>query len=285
MPQLLRRSWGILFSAPTVFPVPPPSRRDTRATVPVDTLGLEGTLRFKLVISGRFVLQVLCLSLLPGTGALAPAAAQQDAKAAILQGIDASVHARENNLLGYTVTEHYAVFRNHDEQHPAAEMVVKTSYQRDVGKNFSIVSETGSLLLRKMLTSILDNERKMTQPANRATAVITPGNYEMTVKEPETVDGRNCTAVAIVPRRLSPYLFNGTIWVDAQNQSIVQLKGISAKSPSMFTGPSEIFRQYAVIDGFPMATHAKAVSNSSLLGQTILKIDYIGYQVQLRAAK
>jgi hypothetical protein len=34
-----------------------------------------------------------------------------------------------------------------------------------------------------------------------------------------------------------------------------------------------------------MATHAKAVSNSSLLGQTILKIDYTGYQMQLRAPK
>jgi hypothetical protein len=242
-------------------------------------------LSFKSVIPGRFASLILCSCLLVGSILRRPADAQPDATAAILEGIDASVHARENLLLGYTVTEHYAVFRNHDEQHPAAEMVVKTTYQRDVGKNFSVVSETGPLLLRKMLETILDSERKMTQPANRATAVITPGNYEMTVNEPETVNGRNCMAVAIKPRRVSPYLFNGTIWVDAQDQSIVQLKGISAKSPSLFTGPSEVFRQYTLIDGFSMATHAKAVSNSSLLGQTILKIDYTGYQMQLRAPK
>ncbi len=125
----------------------------------------------------------------------------------------------------------------------------------------------------------------MTQPANRATAVITPGNYEMTVNEHETVEGRNCMTVAIKPRRVSPYLFNGTIWVDARDQSIVQLQGVAAKSPSMLTGPSEVFRQYTLIDGFSMATHAKAVSNSSLLGQTIIKIDYTGYQMQLRMAK
>ncbi len=157
--------------------------------------------------------------------------------------------------------------------------------RREVGKNFSIVSETGPLLLRKMLETILDSERKMTQPANRATAVITPGNYEMTVNELETVEGRNCMTVAIKPRRVSPYLFNGTIWVDARDQSIVQLQGVAAKSPSMLTGPSEVFRQYTLIDGFSMATHAKAVSNSSLLGQTIIKIDYTGYQMQLRMAK
>ena len=240
---------------------------------------------FKSVIHRRLASQVLCSCLVIGSCALQAAHAQQDANATILQGIDASVHARESNLLGYTVTEHYAVFRNHDEQHPVAEMVVKTTYQRDVGKNFSVVSATGPLLLRKMFETILDSERKMTQPANRATAVITPGNYEMAVNQPETVDGRNCVAVAIKPRRGSPYLFNGTIWVDAGDQSIVQLKGISAKSPSMLTGPSEVFRQYTLIDGFSMATHARAISNSSLLGQTMIKIDYTGYQMQVRAAK
>jgi hypothetical protein len=242
-------------------------------------------LSFKSVIHHRLASQFICSCLVIGSSALPAADARQDANATILQGIDASVHTRENNLLGYTVTEHYAVFRNHDEQHPVAEMVVKTTYQRDVGKNFSVVSTTGPLLLRKMLETLLDSERKMTQPANRATAVITPGNYEMTVNEPETVDGRSCVAVAIKPRRVSPYLFNGTIWVDAQNQSIVQLKGISAKSPSMLTGPSEVFRQYTLIDGFSMATHAKAVSNSSLLGQTMIKIDYTGYQMELRPVK
>ena len=70
-----------------------------------------------------------------------------------------------------------------------------------------------------------------------------------------------------------------------KNEAIVQLQGVSAKSPSMLTGPSEVFRQYTQIDGFPMATHAKAVSNSSLLGQTTIKIDYTGYQMQLQPAK
>jgi hypothetical protein len=240
-------------------------------------------LSFEPIPSRRLASNLLLSSLL--LGALRTAAAQPDANAAILQGIDASVHARDNNLLGYTVTEHYAVFRNHDEQHPLAEMVVKTTYQKDVGKNFSILSQTGPLLLRKVLDTVLDTERKMTQPANRATAVITPGNYEMTVKSVETVDGRNCRVVAIKPRRVSPYLLNGTVWVDAQNEAIVQLKGIAAKSPSIFTGRSEVFRQYTMIDGLAMATHARVVSNNSMLGQTIVKVDYTGYQLQLRAAQ
>jgi hypothetical protein len=215
-------------------------------------------------------------------GGAVPSQPQYDPNAAIIQGVDASVHAREDNLLGYTVTEHYAVFRNHDEQHPVAETVVKTTYQRDSGKNFSVVSTSGSLLLRKMLEEVLATEKKMTQPSNRITAVITPANYEMTVKGAAVIDGRNCIVLAIKPRRVSPYLFNGTVWVDAQNQAIVQLEGMAAKSPSIFTGPTQVSRQYATIDGFPMATHARAVSNSSLLGKTVVKIDYTGYHIQAK---
>jgi hypothetical protein len=96
------------------------------------------------------------------------------------------------------------------------------------------------------------------------------------------VDGRSCMAVAIRPRRASQYLLNGTVWVDAEDGAIVQLAGVTAKSPSMFAGASQVFRQYTMIDGFPMATHARAVSNSWLVGQTTIKIDYTGYQLQVR---
>ena len=239
-------------------------------------------MNLRSVIQRSLTRRLICVSVLSALPGVIQTRAQLVANALILQRIDASVHARENNLLGYTVTEHYAVFRNHDEQHPAAEMMVKTIYQKDVGKNYTILSETGSAILRKVLETVLDHERLMTRPANRVTAIISPANYEMTVKGAEQVDGRNCMAVAIKPRRTSQYLLNGTVWVDAQDGSIVQLQGVTSRSPSIFAGASQVSRQYITIDGFAMATHARAVSNSWLVGETIIKIDYIGYQLQVR---
>ena len=239
----------------------------------------------KVVFHNRFPARIVCLCPFLLAGAAGRSQPRPDVNAAILQGIDASVHARETNLLGYTVTEHYVVYRNHDEQHAVADMVVKTTYQRDVGKSFSIVSLQGSMVMRKMLEEVLATEKKMTQPANRITAVIISTNYEMAVKGPAVVDGRNCVAVAIKPRKPSPYVFNGTVLVDAQNEAIVQLEGIAARSPTFLSGPSQIVRQYTMIDGFAMATHARAVSNSSLLGQTIVKIDYLDYQLQPQPAQ
>jgi hypothetical protein len=239
-------------------------------------------LKFRTVFRTGLLARVVSLVCLVAWGAAVPSQPQNDPNAAIIQGIDAAVHAREDHLLGYIVTEHYAVFRKHDEQHPAAEMVLKTTYRSNSGKNFTVVSTSGSLLLRKMLEEVLATEKKMTQPANRITALITPANYEMTVKGTVVIDGSDCIVLAIKPRRLSPYLFNGTVWVDARNQAIVQLEGVAAKSPSVFSGPTQLLRQYTTIDGFPMATHARAVSNSSLLGQTVIKIDYSGYQIQAK---
>jgi hypothetical protein len=208
----------------------------------------------------------------------------QTSEADIVQGIDASVATRDENLTSYTVTEHYSVFRNQDKVHPAAEMTVKTTYQKDSGKSYIVLNESGSeLILKQVLGRVLDSERAATQPANRANALITSANYTLHVKGREVVDGRNCIELSIAPRRSAQYLFQGDLWVDAQDYSIVQLAGVTAKSPTVLAGPTQVSRQYATIEGLPMATHAIATSGSWLLGQTTIDIEYTGYQMDLRA--
>jgi hypothetical protein len=197
--------------------------------------------------------------------------------------VDASVAARDLNLLGYTVTELYRVYRGEDKTHPTAEMTVKTTYRKASGKSYVILTQSGSeLVLKEVLGRILDSERLMTQPANRAQAVLTTANYSMAVKGDAVVDGRACRVVAIVPKKSSPYLFKGSIWVDAQDGAIVKLEGVAAKSASVLAGATQVSRQYSNINGLPMATHAVAVAGSWLLGQTTIDIGYSGYEMTLR---
>lgn len=201
----------------------------------------------------------------------------------VLRGIDASVAARDSNILSYTVTEHYSLFRNQEMQHPSAEMTVKTTYVKDRGKSYEVLSESGSELLRtQVLKRILENERVATQPSHRGAVVITSANYNMQVKGTEVLDGQSCIRLAVAPKRNSPYLFDGEIWVDAQDDSIVELEGVTSKSATVFAGPSKVTRHYAKIDGFPMATQATATVKSWLLGQTTIKIDYTSYQINKR---
>lgn len=234
------------------------------------------------VLRRALVAPITAVALLSG---LSPqSSAQEPSPQSVLRAIDASVAARENNILSYTVLEHYSLFRNQDTQHPAAEMTVKTSYVKDRGKNYEVLSESGSQLLRsQVLKRILESEKVATEPANRSSAVITSANYNMQVKSSEIVDGRSCIRLAVAPKRISPYLFNGDLWVDAQDFSIVELEGLTSKSANVLAGPTQVTRHYAPVDGFPMATHATATVKSWMLGQTTIEIEYTAYQINARA--
>ena len=54
-----------------------------------------------------------------------------------------------------------SVFRNRDEVHPVAEMTVKTTYKRETGKNYEILSESGSSLIRNLVLHAFWTTRTM----------------------------------------------------------------------------------------------------------------------------
>ena len=202
----------------------------------------------------------------------------------IVHGVDASVKNRIDHLAAYTVTEHYAVFRGKDETHPAAEMLVKTTYRKQQGKSYEIISQGGSTFWRnEVLATLLDNEKHMSLPSNVEAALINSANYEITLDTTtrEQLNGRDCLVLDINPRRTSQFLFKGKVWVDARDYSIVLLKGRASKSAFFLASAAEVTRQYEEVSGLPMATHAQATSVSSLLGQTVVKIDYTNYHVDL----
>lgn len=205
----------------------------------------------------------------------------------VIQGVDASVKNRIDRIADYSVTEHYVVFRGKDE-HPAAEMVVQTVYRKETGKSYTILSQKGfSIWRNEVLGTLLDNEKKMSQPGNVETALINSSNYEMKLdaNPRQGLNGRDCLVLDITPRRNSEYLFRGKLWVDSHDFEIVQLKGTASKSATFLARAAEVTRQYAEIEGLPMATHAEAVSGSALLGQTVVKIDYMNYKIDLSGGR
>jgi hypothetical protein len=219
---------------------------------------------------------------------LATASGQQLDPATVIRNVDAAVVERYNNIAGYTVTEHYAVYRGKDETHPVSEMSVKTTYRKDVGKHYEVVSQRGSAIIRRLgLDPILESERNINLPGNVERSWITSANYQMTLKmpTPQRLDGRDCLVLAINPRREAPNLIVGELWVDANDYTIVRLEGVASKSPTVFAGATHMMRQYAMINGFAMATHAHAESKTFLYGRTVVTIDYSNYEIQVRSAK
>lgn len=204
-------------------------------------------------------------------------------QAMVIHGIDAAVKYRVDHIAGYTAMEQYKVFRSNDEKNPVAAMTVKTTYKRESGKDYQIVAEDGSSVIRHMgLYPILDREKEINLPGNVQKAWITSANYDMAIKQGLTqIGGRDCVEVAIHPKDKAPNLIDGTIWVDAKDFTIVRLEGVSSKAPSMFAGATHMMRDYADLSGFSMATHARAESNTFLYGKTVVTIDYSSYQILL----
>jgi hypothetical protein len=213
--------------------------------------------------------------------------AQQPDSAKVIGQVDAAVKDRIDHIEGYTVTEHYAVYRGKDETQPAAEMTIQTVYRRETGKSYTILSESGSEFIRNhVLRTVLDNEKTLNLPGTVEHSWLTSANYEMQLKPGgvQLLDGRQCVALAITPRRKATNMIEGTIWVDVRDGSIVQIVGTATQSPSIFTGAAQVMRHYVNVNGFAMATQARAVSDSFILGRTTVTIDYRDYKIQPRPA-
>jgi hypothetical protein len=211
--------------------------------------------------------------------------AQGPDEESIIHQIDAAAHVRYDNVDAFTVREHYAVFRGADQTHPAAEMTVATTYKKGLGKSYSILSQSGSPIIRKFgLQPLLDNERSINQPGSVEKSWFTSANYEMHLKPDvtRTIDGRDCRAVSMKPRRKAPNMIEGTLWVDRKDDSIAEIEGVASKPPSVFAGRTQMMRQYQNMSGFAMATHARAESNSGLFGKTVVTIDYQDYKIETR---
>ena len=228
---------------------------------------------------------VVCLTSVIGTAA--PLCAQQVEAAAVIRDLDAANVSRHKNLLEYSNVEHYVVYRGKDQQ-PAAEMTVRVTYKKGVGKTYTILKQSGSTVVLKYgLHPLLENEKKINDPATVSQSWFTSTNYDMELKPGVTrvIDGRKCLAVAISPRHKAPNMVEGTLWVDAHDHTLVEVDGVASKKPSVFAGTTKMSRRYVKMTGYAMATHAHAESSSFFFGRTAVTIDYSDYHFRMRSAE
>lgn len=214
------------------------------------------------------------------------ACAQQPSADAIIHGLDAENQSRYEHVLSFTDIERYVVFRGDDQVHPAAEVTARMTYRKGIGKSYQVLSQSGSeLVIKYGLLPLLDNEKAINDPTRVARSWFTSANYDMKLKPDatETIGGRPCFALAITPRHKAPNLIEGTLWIDTRDRTLVEVEGIASQKPTIFAGKTHMMRRYSNIQGYAMATHARAESRSMFFGRTVVTIDYSDYQFQIGA--
>src|SRR5579871_5043575 len=178
--------------------------------------------------------------------------AQQPDESAIIRDLDAANQARFDNVLSFTDIDHYAVFRGNDQTRPAAEMTVQVTYKKGLGKDYRIISQSGSSIVQKFgLQPLLENEKALNNPATIAQSWFTSANYNTHLQPgvTQSIDGRRCIAISITPRRKAPNMIEGTLWVDAEKHILIEVEGTASKSPSPFAGTTKMMRRYTPMRG------------------------------------
>jgi hypothetical protein len=214
--------------------------------------------------------------------------AQAPDAASVIHTVDAAVAARVDRVVAFTDTERYSIYRGGDETHPAAEMTATDAYTKGVGKSYTIVSLSGSSIIQRVgLKPLIDNEEKINLPGKVETSWFVSANYEMSLRPgpPVVVNGRSCHVLDIKAKHKAPNMIDGSMWVDVRDGSLVQIDGVATQSASIYSGPAHMTREYVNVDGFAMATHARAESNSFLFGRTVVTVDYSNYHLQIKPAK
>lgn len=240
----------------------------------------HNSIRLKSSLS-RFIFQraarcaaPLLIVILFAYSGLCASAPQED----LIRRIDAADSSREANLVGYTVTEHYTISNSHFSRPAMA--AVEATYKRGEGKTYKVLSRSGpSLLENTALDRLLREEGEMSRGNVREQAVITSANYQMKVVGQESIDAVVCQVVELTPKRKSPYLLKGRMWVDPAGPTVVKIEGKPSASVSFFEGRPQVMREYKNVNGFALAQRIHVVSSSFFFGKSTVDIAYRDYHV------
>lgn len=161
-----------------------------------------------------------------------------------------------------------------------AEMVVKVKYQAPATKDFEIVSATGSkMLIDRVFKKLLQGEKDAFEAENQKRIAMNQENYEFTLTGYEDTPRGPSYVLSVKPRTKNKYLFQGTIWVDAEQFAIVRMEGEPAKNPSFWIKDTKIETLYVNVDDFWLPARNHSITAVRLGGHADFSIEYKDYRI------
>ncbi len=185
---------------------------------------------------------------------------------------------RETRLQQYSAPRIYRV--QNDKGQVSAEVHVVMNYRAPGTKEFKIVSEQGSGLIRsRVFKPLMESEVATAAGRNRQNSSISPDNYAFTLLGEEEMAGYHCLVVQAIPRRNDSYLFKGKIWIHATEFAVVQIVGQPAKNPSFWIKRVDFVRRNQKIGEFWLPLKDESVTQVKISGKNTLTIDYTHYEI------
>jgi hypothetical protein len=161
-----------------------------------------------------------------------------------------------------------------------AEMTVQATYNSPASKEFKVISESGSKLIRdRVFKKLLESEKEAAQPAMSAATLLDRDNYsfELVGYEPSRTGGQY--VLRVVPKVKSKYVYRGKVWVDGTDFAVTRIEAEPAQNPSFWTKKNEIRHEYEKVEAFWLPARNESISYIRLGGRAILTIEYKDYRV------
>src|SRR6202795_1983175 len=164
---------------------------------------------------------------------------------------DLAVHNEERKaaLHDYTVLRTYQVVDLKGKVH--AEEIGRMEFVSPDKKTFTVTSESGSGLVRRMaLNPLVNSEIETAAGKEHHDSAISADNYSLNLLGEQQLGPYRCFVAEAVPKRKDKYLFEGTVWIDVNDYSVVRIEGHPARKLSFWIQRADFVRQYQKIDGF-----------------------------------
>jgi hypothetical protein len=178
---------------------------------------------------------------------------------------------------GYTGSRHYVLQNQKFDKR--AEMVVSVNCDPDGTKHFEVVSEDGwKSANKRVIRKMLESETETSRPEIRPSTTLTPENYHFQMLGSDSLEGRRVYVIQVLPKREDKYLFEGRIWVDAEDFALIRVEGKPAKNPSFWTHSVYFVQQYQKSGTFWFPLLTKSFTEARIFGKTEVSISYFDYQ-------
>jgi hypothetical protein len=203
---------------------------------------------------------------------------------ASLSGDDVIARMLERNRLRNEQLKRYSAVRTYEIRNPegklAAQAVVRVEYQAPDKKTFNKTSEKGSGIVRHLVFDrLLQSESETSSGREHHDSAITSANYTFTLAGEEDLGPSHCFIVEATPKRREKYLFEGKIWIDADDFAVVKIAGRPAKKPSFWINRAEFVRQYQRIAGFWLPFRDETSVEVKMYGKRVFTIDHQQYLI------
>jgi hypothetical protein len=201
-----------------------------------------------------------------------------------LSGDEIVAKMLERNRLRNEQLRRYSAVRTYDIRNLkgklVAQAVVRVDYLAPDKKTFNKTAEQGSGIVRHLVFDrLMQSEGETSSGREHHDSAITTTNYTFMLVGEEEFGPSHCFVLEATPKRKDKYLFEGKIWIDAEDFAVVKIAGHPAKKPSFWINRAEFVRRYQRIDGFWLPYRDETSVEVKMYGRRVFTVDHQQYVI------